>query len=257
MSLIQMNFFSEMLNMFTPVNVILPQPRDVRAELRDLPALYLLHGMGDDYSSWLRKTAIERYALAAGLAVIMPDGALSYYENMAHGARYRDYIGIELPRYMRQTFPLSAVREKNFIAGCSMGGFGALRLGLTQAESWSAIGAFSCAHIVYRPNIPRVQAVIQPIYDGAMDACDAQTEAAALLDNVSGPELRIWHAWGDADALRRDALISQAFFDALPKRQIHYRCTEFSGRHDWALWDDMAARFIDWLELPTPEVHLF
>ena len=37
MSLIQMRLFSEALNMFTPVNVILPQPRDAHRELQPLP----------------------------------------------------------------------------------------------------------------------------------------------------------------------------------------------------------------------------
>ena len=257
MSLIRMNFFSECLNMSAPVNVILPLPRNARAEVRELPALYLFHGMGDDHTSWLRKTAIERYALEAGLAVIMPDGSLSCYENMAHGGRYRDFMADELPRVMRETFPLSADREKNFIAGCSMGGFGALKLGFAEPEKWSAIGILSAAHMEYRPDSPRVRAALWRVYGDGIDACDEKIVRDVLRDNESGMNLRVWHACGDADRLRENALKSRAFFESLPEGNIHYHFEELPGRHDWPLWDAMAARFIDWLKLPKPEVHLF
>ena len=257
MSLIRMNFFSRALDMFTPVNVILPLPRAAAAEVRELPALYLFHGMGDDHTSWLRKTAVERYALEAGLAVIMPDGALSCYENMAHGARYWDYMADELPRVMRETFPLSADREKNFIAGCSMGGFGALKMGFAEPEKWSAIGILSAAHMEYRPDSPRVQENLWRVYGGDIDACDEKIVRDVTRDNESGPALRVWHACGDRDRLRENALKSRAFFEALPEGNIHYHFEELPGRHDWTLWDAMAARFIQWLGLPKPEVHLF
>ena len=260
MSLIRMNFFSEALNMFAPVNVILPLPRDARAEARELPALYLFHGMGDDHTSWLRKTAIERYALEAGLAVIMPDGGLSCYENMAHGARYRDFMADELPRVMRRTFPLSADREKNFIAGCSMGGFGALKLGFAEPEKWGAIGILSAAHTEYVPDSPRVRQTLWRVYGDGIAACDAKIVRDVTRDNESGPAgalLRVWHACGDRDRLRENALKSRAFFEALPEGNISYHFEELPGSHDWALWDAMAARFIAWLNLPKPEVHLF
>lgn len=257
MALIRMNYFSEALNISTPVNVILPQPRDAGIEWGDIPTLYLLHGMGDGHESWLSKTAIERYALAAGLAVVMPDGAVSCYENMAHGARYRDFVADELPRVMRQTFPLSADREKNFIAGCSMGGFGALKLGFAEPEKWAAIGIFSAAHMEYRPDSPRVQAALWRVYGGDIDGCDARIVRDVTRDNASGPALRVWHAWGDEDRLRENALKSRAFFESLPAERIRYDWAELPGRHDWALWDAMAARFVEWLGLPKPEVHLF
>ena len=257
MSLIQMNIFSEALGTTTSVNVILPLPRDARAEVRELPALYLLHGMGDDHSGWLRKTAIERYALEAGLAVIMPDVALSCCENMVHGARYRDYIADELPRIMRETFPLSADREKNFIAGCSMGGLGAQRLAFAEPEKWSAAANFSASHTMYRPDSPRAQAAFWRVFDGDMGVSDARAARDILRVNESGSILRFWQACGDADWLRGDVLKDRALFKSLPEGYVRYHFEELPGHHDWALWDAMAARFIEWLNLPKPEVHLF
>ena len=256
MSVIRTSFFSETLNMFTSATVILPLPRDVKAEVRDLPLLILLHGMGDGHSSWLRKTGIERYALARGVAVVMPDGGLSCYENMVHGHRYRDFITRELPEWMQHTFPVSTNREKNFIAGCSMGGFGALKLGLAHPEKWSAIGCFSGAHFEYRNPSPRHQAMVSRVYGDRLDEFDAQIVADAHTANTGKLPVCIWHSCGDTDALRENALKSRAFFEALPAGAIDYHFEMLPGNHDWALWDDSVRRFMNSLSLPEPEVHL-
>lgn len=256
MSVIQMRFFSEALNIFTSANVILPLPRDAKKEVRDLPVLTLLHGMGDGYSAWLRKTAIERYALEHGMAVVMPDGELSCYENMVHGHRYRDYITLELPKLIQKTFPVSSDREKNFIAGCSMGGFGALKLGLACPEQWSIIGCFSAAHFEYQPPSPRNQAMLARVYGGQIDKYDAQITADALAVNAGELPLRIWHSCGDEDALKPNSLKSREFFEALPDGAIDYHFEMFPGQHDWALWDESARHFVRALNLPKPEVRL-
>ena len=256
MSVIQMRFFSEALNMFTSANVILPMPRDAKREVSPLPALILFHGMGDGYSAWLRKTGIERYALQHGVAVIMPDGGLSCYENMVYGARYRDYITLELPKIMGETFPLSAERDQNFIAGCSMGGFGALKLGLANPNKWSVIGCFSAAHFEYQPPSPRNQTMLKRVYGDSLEEFEAQIAADALSCAKGKLPLRIWHSCGDEDALKTNALRSRDFFEALPAGAIDYHFEMLPGRHDWALWDECARRFMESLNLPEPEVRL-
>ena len=256
MSVIQMRFFSETLNIFSSATIILPLPRDVKVEVRDLPVLTLLHGMGDGHSAWLRKTAVERYALKHGVAVVMPDGELSCYENMVHGHRYRDYITRELPKLMQETFPFSTDREKNFIAGCSMGGFGALKLGLAHPEKWSTIGCFSGAHFEYRNPSPRHQAMVARVYGDRLDEFDTQIAADALAVNAGKLPIRVWHSCGDADALKENALKSRTFFEAMPAGAIRYSFEMLPGSHDWALWDESARRFMDCLNLPEPEVRL-
>lgn len=257
MSVIELRFFSESLNMFTNANLILPLPRDARLPVQNLPVLYLLHGMGDDSTAWLRKTCIERYALEHGVAVVMPDGGLSCYENMVHGPRYRDFITAELPKFIRTNFPVSREREKTIIAGCSMGGFGALKLAMAHPEQYSAVGCFSAAHFEYRPDSPRNLAMLHRVYDERIDDFDACIEADILAANAGKLPVRILHSCGDADALKTNALKSRAFFEALPEGSIDYSFEMLPGRHDWALWDIAAKRFMDFLNLPEPEVQLF
>ena len=93
MALFHISFYSEVLDQDTQMYVIIPQKSGVSAEdsaersERLHPTLYLLHGMGSDYTSWLRRTSIERYAAAKGLAVVMPDVQQGWYTDMAYGPR--------------------------------------------------------------------------------------------------------------------------------------------------------------------------
>ena len=257
MSLIQMRFFSETLGMCTGANIILPQPRRAEAPLADLPVLYLLHGMGDDHTSWLRKTAIERYALEHGIAVVMPDGALSCWEDMVHGRKYRSYVSDELPGIIRSNFPVSRNRESTFIAGCSMGGFGALKLAMARPEQYSHAGCFSGAHFEYQPDSPRHREMIRRVYGEEIEAYDAQIVSDILAVNAGKLPLKLWHSCGDRDILQENALKTRDFFEALPGGSIHYHFEMQAGRHDWALWDESARRFLAALDLPESGVQLF
>lgn len=257
MSVIEMRFFSKALNMYTDINIILPLPRDVNADVQNLPVLYLLHGMGDDATAWMRKTAIERYALEHGIAVVMPDGALSCYENMAHGARYHDFIAEELPALIENNFPVSADRERKFIAGCSMGGCGALKLALAHPEKWSRAGCFSASHLEYRPDSLRNQAMIQRAFGENLEARDAEIIRDMQAANAGSLPLDVQLYWGDADHLRAHAELCRNAFAALPEGSIHINWEMLPGRHDWALWDTCIRRYLEMLNLPKPEVQLF
>lgn len=127
MALIQCQFYSEVLGLSTSMNVILPQATRSQIGLEGKqgtgphPTLYLLHGLSDDDSTWLRRTSIERYVASLGLAVVMPQVHRSFYTNMEQGAAYWSFISEELPALARSFFPLSDKREDNFVAGLSMG----------------------------------------------------------------------------------------------------------------------------------------
>ena len=148
------NFYSKVLENHVDVNVLLPSMADnehffhglseIYAD-RSIPVLYLLHGALDDYTMWLRHTNIERYAEDAGLAVVMPSGQNGFYSNARHGLNYYDYITEELPRFVEYTFPVARERKKRFVAGLSMGGYGASKCGLGRPDAYAAFGDFSGA----------------------------------------------------------------------------------------------------------------
>src|SRR3954471_3777319 len=155
MAFFDCHFFSDARALTVSAYVLLPQKTarqidlpgaaDNTAPAGGYPTLMLLHGLSDDHTIWMRRTSIERYAAAKNLAVIMPAVGRSFYQDMASGARYWTYVSEELPLLIRSFFPLSSSRESNFVAGLSMGGYGALRLALAHPENYAAAASLSGA----------------------------------------------------------------------------------------------------------------
>ena len=151
MALITCDFYSESLGLCCAMNVILPQATSsqigmqgsVRAKKH--PVLWLLHGLSDDHTIWARRTSIERYVAERGIAVVMPNAGKSFYKNMASGPAYGTFLKEELPEIAQSFFPLSTDRRDNFVAGNSMGGYGAFLLALSQPERFAAAASLSGA----------------------------------------------------------------------------------------------------------------
>ena len=143
MAFLQCNFHSDALGMAASMNVILPQKSRTQigmggaeAAAEGAPVLYLLHGLSDDHTIWMRRTSIERYAATTGLVVVMPSVNRSFYNNTPDGMRFWDYISEELPALLPTFFHVSTRREDTFVAGLSMGGFGAFKLALNHPDRY-------------------------------------------------------------------------------------------------------------------------
>jgi putative tributyrin esterase len=147
MSLIKMNFRSEILYLQTNITVILPSNHpnsgksagDYYVPGMKYQTLWLLHGGGGDDSDWVNGTSVLRYAEANQVAVVMAPAFNSWYVDMAHGNRFFTFFTEELPMVCRASFPLSDKREDNFIAGLSMGANGAMRLGLKRPDLYNTV----------------------------------------------------------------------------------------------------------------------
>jgi len=151
MAFLDMKFYSESLKRCVSVYVILPEKTKTMIGMdgvatESYKTLWLLHGLSDDHSIWLRRTSIERYAAERGIAVVMPCVDRSWYTDTAYGAKYFTFITEELPRICRNYFRgMSAAREDNLIAGLSMGGYGAVKAALTCPDRFGACASLSGA----------------------------------------------------------------------------------------------------------------
>ena len=93
MAFFRCDVMSESLGMATSVLVTMPDTGDLAAA----PVVYLLHGLTDNCTGWLRYTQAEHLARTHGAILIVPEVQRSFYTDMACGPKYFTYINQELP----------------------------------------------------------------------------------------------------------------------------------------------------------------
>lgn len=262
MALIRTQFFSESLGMCVSCDVVLPQLTRADEPGRTFPVMYLLHNLTKSHSSWQRMTCIERYAVNHGLVVVMPDAQLSSYADMLHGGKFFTYIADELPQTMKRFFPLSGRREETFICGCSMGGYGALKIGLSRPEQYGCIGSLSSGYTSYRGYISRKDdrgLSLQYLTFGetGLDEEDVETAEKARAIVRSGQNIpRIFITCGKSDPLLLDnAREARDFFSSFEGNPFDFVYTEEPGSHNWSYWDAHICDFLRYAGL-NPRQHL-
>jgi len=260
MAFIQCDFFSEALGMSTSINVLLPQKTRSQIGLEGtvgegkFPVLWLLHGRSDDHTIWMRRTSIERYVAPLGIAVVMPFANVSFYHNMAHGAAYEDYIEEELPEVARSFFPLSDRREDNFVAGLSMGGYGAMKMALNHPERYAAAaslsGALDAAAFVNDPEPARIQWMKQIFGEtGYLNIAGGHADLFSKMEQLQkkGVDLpKLFACCGAQDFLleHNHAFVAKAKSLGIPLDYI-----ENEGTHEWGYWDQMIQTVLNWLPI--------
>jgi S-formylglutathione hydrolase FrmB len=200
------------------------------------PVLYLLHGYGNDYQAWLRYTSIQRYAEEHRIAVVTFSCHNKAYQNASYGENFYDFLNKELPEFVENYFPISSNASQRYIAGLSMGGYGALLHGLQNPERYSAIGAFS-------PGIPDPGASLDP--HRVMREDLFQLTEDALKNNAVLPDLFL--CIGDRDFLyERVSKYHQTF--GYRWNRSRYRYDDLPGYdHEFAIWDMEVLAFLEWI----------
>ena len=258
MAFLDFHFFSDALGVSCAAHVIIPQATISQigmvggARRESYPTLYLLHGLSDDHTIWMRRTSLERYAAAKNIAVVMPAVGRSFYQDMASGPRYWTFISQELPSICEQFFPLSTAREDRFAAGLSMGGYGALRLGLARPDRYAAVASLSGAldlsrrlREVGRPDSLISKTEYLSIFGPELKAGDADLwPLAEKVARSGGPRPKLFLSCGTEDPLLAE---SRAFRDHLASVSLPATYEEGPGIHDWACWDAGIQRVLEWL----------
>lgn len=244
MAFIQCNMYSHILGREVAVNIILPHASkqfDIGADLGKIPVLYLLHGLSENHSVWSRKSSIERYVTGKRLAVVMPDGGRDFYTDTKSGIKWFGYLTEELPKAICSMTNISDKREDNFIAGLSMGGYGALKAAFVRSDLFSCAASLSGAVDIGRVldmsgETPEISAVFG---DDGEYACDLYQ---ALADCKNVPS--VYQCCGTKDFLYAD---NQAFRDFAMKYVTDFTYDEDEYDHCWDFWDMEIKKVIDWL----------
>ena len=253
MAFLQLDCFSETLGTGVTVDVVLPQPPTAKlGRRRKFPVLYLLHGLLDDHTTWVRQTSIERYAAARNVVVVMPGAGRSFYADMVHGPRYGAFVAEELPALARFYLPIADRREQTFVAGLSMGGYGAFKLALTYPERYAAAASLSGA-LRNWANPDRIdpdwwEAEGRHVF-GAPEAFGGSANdvyALAAQAAQGNPVPLLYQCCGTEDFLYDDNREFKAWAERLG---LPLTYEEGPGEHNWAYWDQQIQRVLDWLPL--------
>lgn len=262
MAVMKVSFNSQMLSRGVEFNLILPND-SIEVMIagnenynREMKTLYLLHGFGGNCNDWLYGSLVQELAGKYNLAIVMPSGENSFYlDGKGVGRAYGQFIGRELVDYTRKTFGLSNKKEDTFIAGLSMGGFGAIRNGLKYNDIFGKVVGLSSALIV---NEIKNQ---EPGFKNQVADYDyyANTfgDLSKLEESENNPEYlikkiknenrqvpSIFMACGTEDFLLEE---NRAFNEFLLKEDVEINYNESSGTHDWKFWNEYFEKAINWL----------
>ncbi|MFZ2539881.1 MAG: alpha/beta hydrolase family protein [Oscillospiraceae bacterium] len=236
MAVFRGDFASNMLGMNTSVSVIIP---DAKPNC-EMNVVYLLHGLSDNCSGWTRMTSIERYAIESNCIVVMPEVQRSFYADMKYGVKYFSYIAVELPAIMHKLFNVSIKRENTFIAGLSMGGYGALKCAFTFPEKYAGCAAFSSAcDMQFNINENYISTLeigeLKAVYGNDLKIGD-ENDLFVLSTKANSSELkpRIMMTCGTQDFLYEQNVRMKAHIEAL---DFEYKYEEWEDEHTWRFWD--------------------
>ena len=262
MAMIEVNFISKCLMRTVTFNAIIPVdkfgPQAENAEQKPLKTLYLLHGIFGNYTDWVNGTRIQAWAEANDLAVIMPSGENRFYlDDEKSGELYGEFIGKELVEFTRKLFPLSDKREDTFIAGLSMGGYGAIRNGLKYAENFGCVIGLSAAlvHDTWKDadNSAPIFTFRRNYYEAIFGEYDkvkgSDKDPKALLLKLKEegrPVPKMYLCCGTEDGL---VTANRDFRDFLNENGVDLTYVEGPGKHDWVFWDTYIKKVLDWLPL--------
>ena len=226
------NYFSKSLKKASSFNIVFP---DDAAIPRPWSVFYLLHGLSDDHTIWMRRTSIDRYVAGLPLVVVMPDGGRGWYANALAGDAFEDDLVNDVVGLVDRTFPVRADRSGRAIGGLSMGGYGAVKVGLKHPDIFGSInshsGALGMLHNI--DDAKKLSPEFERIFGASpKDGPEDPFAIVTKMDHGKIPPMLI-------DCGTEDFLLAQnrGFHEHLEKLHIAHEYKEFSGGHNWEYWD--------------------
>jgi len=212
-------------------------------ELQKIPLIILLHGVYGSSWSWALKAGVHRTArhmIQAGaispMAIAMPSDGL-----WGDGSGYLPHHNLDFEKWIVEDVPMAvseaatSITEGSplFISGLSMGGFGALRLGIKYQQQFAGISTHSAITAVEQMNL----FVEEPI-DGYKQKETSEESVWKVIQSCNGrvPPLRF--DCGTEDLLTEH---NRKLHGQLTEAGIDHQYQEFPGGHEWSYWQEHVA----------------
>ncbi len=258
MALIRVDHVPVSVGVNLPLNIIIPDP----GKMGDVPVakrkvLYLLHGLSDDGSAWQRYTSIETLAAAYGLVVVMPSAGRSFYTDQPNGQKYFTYLTEELPRYLSEVFGLKPRRADTFIAGNSMGGYGAIKAALLCPERYGAAASFSgvlaIAVLSLIPDTDPRKPEFALLFGGLDNLVGGEHDPAVWLERAAKKPSSVPRLFLSVSRQEDIYPLTGMFHQACQSAGVASEYHEEDGAHDWFFWDGQIRLFLASVLGPIPK----
>lgn len=254
MPLFKTSFVSYTLKRNVDINIMYPglTPDEINSGIKThkrkgkYPVLYLLHGYWGSNNSWHSYSSAERYAEEYNIVIITFSAENNSYVDMNDFVQktsdnlfppdYYTFLEKELPDFVQSYFFVSRRKEDTYIAGLSMGGYGAMIHGFANAKKYNAVGAFSPVTTLQNNRFgdwnklpKRIREKYEPI------------EIIKKADKLP----HFYYSYGTLDYLLQ---CQDWFEEELNKLNIDHVCHKREGyKHEWRLWDEELDKFLQWL----------
>ncbi len=226
-------------------NVALPPGYDRPGNATRYPVVYLLHGYSGNYAQWNRFGGPKgARGVGLDLIVVMPDGGNSWYINWADtqgppGTRelWEDYLIKEVVPDVDARFRTIAARDGRAINGLSMGGYGALMIGLRHPELFCSVGSQAGAlrfASQYAKNLRDGKE--PPFQNKEPEKLDAKPKAEVEIEGFRSPRERTPRGRAFLTADQADAYDPFAIVLKIPRDKLPHLCID-CGTEDVLLND--------------------
>ena len=255
MGQMHLNFISEKLGYTTNLYLILPDC--VREGKQPNGILYLLHGGGGNGMDWIRFSSIERYNWPYDLAIVCveTDGSC-FYADMKQGYPYFTYMTEEVPRVVTTLCPILKGITKRYVAGYSMGGYGAYKWAFNYPDYFTAAANFSGFSPIVEllggkdsvngHALTERQKMIEQNWGSLEDLQGSSSDSMAWIDNASANRIKLPKLFAGIGTDDYSFNMCQKYLSYCKEKGIDVHYEETKGGHEWSVWDEMIQRFLAW-----------
>lgn len=229
--------------------IVLP-PDYYTANLRRYPTLYFLHGLNENERTWIDRggqqilDGLWREKRVGSFLVVLPDGARTFYVNARNGGeRYEDFVTQELVPFIDREYRTVGQASARGIGGNSMGGYGALHLGMRHSDVFGSASAHSAALLAKIPEVEpggegrgRFYArVLQAPFGLPVDEAHWRAyDPLTLAENPSRfAQLKLYFDCGESDRYGFQSG-AQLLHEKLSERGFAHEFTMRPGDHGWS-----------------------
>ncbi len=226
-------------------------PPDYHASERRYPAMYLLHGSGDDQTGWIQFGEVRhitdksiREGKATPMIIVMPDantGVRGYFNDVTNSWRYEDFFFEELIPHVEERFRIKPEKRYRAVAGLSMGGGGSFIYALRRPELFSSAAPLSAwvgpgSVEEYKSTMERWGNDPPDLPNDAIEEYVKRHNAVELIRTLPADDIRSvrWFIdCGDDDFLYEGNSLAHI---EMRKREIPHEFRIRDGAHTWTYW---------------------